>query len=57
MGLREEIQEEENVPGFMPEHVVDGSILISTAELLQPMSSVFPTLMNFKVGKKLLRQK
>lgn len=50
-------EEEENEPGFMPEHVVDSSSLISTMEVLQPMSSVFPVLMNFKVGKKLLRQK
>lgn len=58
MRLREKnTEEEENKPGFMPEHVVDSGSLISTMEVLQWMSSVFPILMNFKVGKKLLRQK
>lgn len=46
----------EKEPGLVPEHVVDSSGLISKMEVLQPMSSVFPILMNFKVGKKLLRQ-
>jgi len=49
-------EEEENEPGFVPEHVVDSSSPISVMEVLQPMSSIFPILMNFKVGKKLLRQ-
>lgn len=58
MRLREKTtEEEENKPGFMPEHVVDSSSLISTMEVLQPVSSIFPILMNFKVGKKLLRHK
>lgn len=57
MRLREKkTEEEENKPGFVPEHVADSSSLISTMEVLQPMSSVFPLLTNFKVGKKLLRQ-
>lgn len=46
----------EKEPGLVPEHVVDSSGLISKMEVLQPMSSAFPILMNFKVGKKLLRQ-
>lgn len=58
MSFREKnTEEEENEPGFMPERVVDSSSLISAMAVLQPMSSVFPALMNFKVGKKLLRQK
>lgn len=58
MRLREKkTEEEENKTGFVPEHVVDSSRLISTMEVLQPVSSIFPILMNFKVGKKLLRHK
>lgn len=57
MRLREKWNEQgEKGLGFVPEHVVDSSSLISKMEVLQPMSSVFPILMNFKVGKKLLRQ-
>lgn len=56
MRWREKSEEEENELGFVPEHVVDSSSLISTMEVLQPMNSVFFVLMNFKVGKKLSRQ-
>lgn len=58
MSLRDKSTKEEgNEPGIMPEHVVDSSSLISTMEVWQPMSSIFPILMHFKVGKKTLRQK
>lgn len=57
MRLKDKRSEQgEKEPGFVPEHVVDSSSLISKMEVLQPMSSVFPILMNFKVGRKLLRQ-
>lgn len=37
-------------------YVVDCSSLIVTMEVLQPVSSAHPALMNFEIGKKLLKQ-
>lgn len=44
----------EKEPRFVPEHVVDSSSLISKMEVLQPMRSVFPILMNFRLARSCL---